>query len=188
VIWLELAFINLVCAMLLFCAMAHTIAHLCWRERGVIAVLLTILISGQVWLVPQIASQYLYAGPIILYWLWAADWIMAAFGAALLYERCANNGAERLNNARIDGLGPFGVFRWVVLPLVRGTLFLLALLTLLASGATFHVQGLSMQSIGAALHVHAPSFGVLLISSTLAALPLLAIFSLAKKLLPPTAM
>ena len=172
--------------MLAFCAMAHAIAHLCWRKRGLFGVLLMILVSAQIWLVPRIASRYLYVKQITPYWLWAADWIMTVFGALFLYQCCMSDRAERFDNARMDGLGAFGVFRWVVLPIVRQILFVLALLSLLASGAIFLVQGVAMQSIEAPLHVYAPSFEVLLTSSALAALPLFAIFFLAKKLLPPS--
>ena len=170
--------------MLAFCAMAHAIAHLCWRKRGLFGVLLMILVSAQIWLVPRIASRYLYVKQITPYWLWAADWIMTVFGALFLYQCCMSDRAERFDNARMDGLGAFGVFRWSfsqslgnIVRARTSELFAVALYFLSKAGHAINR--------GAAAFLRAQFRGLGHISA-LAALPLFAIFFLAKKLLPPS--
>lgn len=180
VIWIELAGINFVCALLAFALMAHAVARLRWRNRGVLFVFVAIFISAQIWLVPQFVNVLWARTHVPLYWLWCADWIVTAFAVVILWCRLKDLGRDQFDAAQIDGVGLFGVYWHVVLPLVSRTLGLFAVLMLLTLAVSFFARMLEVQS-AEQFHFYAPSAGLLVTCSALATLPLFAIFLIAKK-------
>ena len=64
-------------------------------------------------------------------------WIFTAYGTFLMRQHFLSTPTELEDAARIDGLGRFGIFRHVALPLARPALATLAVLTLLSSWNSF---------------------------------------------------
>ena len=146
VIWIELAGINFVCAILAFALMAYAIARARWRNRGVLFVFFAIFISAQIWLVSESVYALWAATHVPLYWLWSADWIVTAFAIVILWCRLKDLGRDQFNAAQMDGVGLFGVYWHVVLPLVSRTFGLFAVLTLLTLAVSFFARTLEVQS------------------------------------------
>jgi ABC-type glycerol-3-phosphate transport system permease component len=83
----------------------------------------------------------------------------------------------------MDGCGAIGIYWHIILPLVRGTLCLLALFTVLACALDFFTHTLDLE-MAQRLRLYGANIPVLLSDSAVAALPLFAIFLLVKKLFP----
>ena len=179
-IWIELAGINFVCAILAFALMAYAIARARWRNRGVLFVFFAIFISAQIWLVSESVYALWARTHVPLYWLWSADWIVTAFAIVILWCRLKDLGRDQFNAAQIDGVGLFGVYWHVVLPLVSRTLGLFAVLTLLTLAVSFFSRTLEVQS-AEQLEFYVPNAQLLVTCSTLASLPLFVIFLIARK-------
>jgi ABC-type glycerol-3-phosphate transport system permease component len=88
--------------------------------------------------------------------------------------------ADRFSAARIDGCTALGIYWYVVLPLVRRTLVLLAILILIAIGGFL----LAASSRIFQLSSQRPDFVLLVGVSLAASLPLIVLFLLAKKIFP----
>ena len=102
--------------------MAYAIARARWRSRGVLFMFFAIFISAQIWLVSESVYALWATTHVPLYWLWSADWIVTAFAIIILWCRLKDLGRDQFNAAQIDGVGLFGVYWHVVLPLVSRTL------------------------------------------------------------------
>jgi ABC-type glycerol-3-phosphate transport system permease component len=147
-------------------------------------VLLAIFICAQIWFIPQLVSAYVFNLTHVRYWIWFADWLVCSFSIVLLWQTFKDICADRHDSARLDGCGAFGIYWHVVLPLVRPTLLIISLLTLMASAADFiarEVENLQGQAI-----LIMTSYSTMIVSSAIMTVPLFAIFFLAKKLLPPS--
>ena len=177
-----LAGVNLVCAVLAYSILAYALARLRWRKHGIFFVLLSIFISAQVWLVPQLVSRFILGLNAALYWMWFADWLVCAFSILLLWHSFEGISADRADAARMDGCGPFGIYWHIVLPLVSRTMLLLAILTVIATSGDLLARGLENLQ-GQALYI-VTSLSFLIVSSAIMTIPLVAIFFLAKKLFP----
>ena len=180
-IWTILASVNLICALLAYSFLAYAMARLRWNGRGIALVLLAIIICAQVWIVPQLLSMFLLRRNVLLYWIWFADWLVCAFSIVLFWHGLKNTSRDRMDGARLDGCGPFGIYWHVVLPLVRGMLLLLAVLTLMATSGELLARGLEHLQRQTPYIVTGLSF--MIISSAIMTIPLIAIFFLASKLL-----
>ena len=179
-----LAILNLVCALAGYSFLAYTMARLHWSGRGIFLVLLAIFICAQIWLIPHLVSAFVFKLTHLLYWIWFADWLVCSFSIVLLWQTLKGICADRPDSAQLDGCGAFGIYWHVVLPLVRPTLLIISLLTLMASAADFiarEVENLQRQAI-----LLMTSYSTMIVSSAIVTLPLFAIFFLAKKLLPPS--
>ena len=119
-----------------------------------------------------------------LYWIWFADWLVCAFSIVLFWQTLKGVCADRSDSARLDGCGAFGTYWHVVLPLVRPTLLIISLLTVMASAADLiarEVENLQGQAI-----LIMTSYATMIVGSAIMTVPLFAIFFLARKLLPPS--
>jgi multiple sugar transport system permease protein len=170
-----LAGVNLVCALLAYSFLAYTLARFRWHGRGILLVLVAIIISAQVWLIPQLITTFVLRVNTTLYWIWFADWSVGAFSIVLLWHSLKDSSRDRADAARMDGCGPFGVYWHIVLPLVRQALFLLAIFNLMASAADLLADGLEIDRVGL-LHIIHPTLFLLIFSSALMTIPLIAIF------------
>jgi ABC-type glycerol-3-phosphate transport system permease component len=175
VIWITLVAVNLICVLLAYSFLAYALAQLHWRGRGVAFVLLAIIISSQVWIVPQLIRTYVFGINAVLNWIWFADWLATAFSIVLLWHVLSNISADRADAARMDGCGGFGVYWHIVLPLVWPTLLLITLALLVAPAAELFMRGEP---------VALDQMSLLAISGTMI-VPLIAIFLIARKLFPP---
>ena len=178
-IWTILASVNLICALLAYSFLAYALARLRWNGRGIALVLLAIIVCAQVWIVPQLISTFLLRINALLYWIWFADWLVSAFSIVLLWHGLKNSSRDRMDAARLDGCGPFGIYWHVVLPLVSRMILLIAILTLMATSGDLLARGLEHIQ-GRALYI-VPSLSFLIVSSAVMTIPLIAIFFLVRR-------
>jgi ABC-type glycerol-3-phosphate transport system permease component len=158
-------------------------AHLRWRNRGIFAVLLAIVICGQIWLVPQAIALFWFHWNIALYSFWLVNWIVSALSVVMFWNALTNASRDRADAARMDGCGAWGIFWHVVMPLVRQTLLIAATLIILPMliGLAAAFAGLSS--------FHAVDAGeidvrLLFAGSLIVSAPLIAIFFYARRLTP----
>jgi multiple sugar transport system permease protein len=174
--------VNLLCALVGYSFLAYALARLRWRGRGIVLVLFAIILCAQVWFVPQLISTFALGLPEVRYWIWFADWLTCAFSTVLLWHVLKDVPPDRADAAKIDGCSPLGIYWHVVLPLVRPTMLILGLLTLMANTAELlarEIENLQGQSTFIVTSIFA-----MILGSTIMALPLVAIFFIAKKILP----
>ena len=172
--------LNLLCALAGYSFLAYALARLRWSGRGLGLALLAIIISAQTWLVPQLLCTFVLGLNLLLDWFWFANWLVCAFGAVLLWHVLRDIPSDRADAARMDGCNAFGIYWHVVLPLVRQTLLLLAILILVAKG------GFLLARPSTTLYATARSadLAFLLAASVATTLPLIAIFFLARQFFP----
>jgi multiple sugar transport system permease protein len=125
---------NLVVTFVLYSVMAHLLARLAWRGRGLFAGILTIVVVQLFWIAPA----FLIAGArdanhAASYALWFGNWLVCGFAVALLWRTAIRIPKQLEDSTRLDGLSAFGTWRHVILPVVRRDLGLLALLTVMAT-------------------------------------------------------
>ena len=174
-----LAAVNLICAQLAYSFLAYAISRLQWSGRGIALVLFAVFVCAQVWIIPQSINTFLLKRHALLYWIWFADWLVCAFSIVLFWQTLKGTYADRRDSARLDGCGAFGIYWHVVLPLVRPTLLIISLLTLMASAADFiarQVENLQGQAI-----LLMTSYSTTIVSSAIMTVPLFAIFFLARR-------
>ena len=181
--WTILASVNLICALLSYSFLAYALARLRWQRRGIFFVLVTIIVSAQVWFIPQLIGVFVLKVSAVRYWIWFANWLVCAFSILLLWQSLKDTSRDPADAARLDGCGSFGIYWHIVLPLVRRTMIFLAILTLMATAGDLLARGLENLQ-GQALYVVA-SLPFLMIGSAIMTIPLIAIFFVARKLLPP---
>lgn len=151
-----------------------------WNGRGTALVLFAIILCSQAWIVSQLIKTYVFETNAVLYWVWFADWMVSAFSIILLIYALKDTSRDRMDAARLDGCGQFRIYWHVVLPLVRGTMLLLAILLLMATVGELLARGLEYLQ-GQALHV-VTSLPFLIVSSAITTIPLIAIFLVARKM------
>jgi putative chitobiose transport system permease protein len=132
--WTILAAANFAGALLSYAFLAHALARLCWSGRGILLILIAIIISAQVWFIPQLISAFVFHENLILDWVWFLDWLCCCFSIVVLWNVLRDTSPDHASAAGIDGCGAFGIYWHVVLPLVRLALLLLGILILIASG------------------------------------------------------
>ena len=125
---------NLAAMLVIYSFMAHLLARLAWRGRGVLGVILTIVVAQLFWIAPA----FLIAGArdpnnATSYALWFGNWLVCGFALVLLWRMVQRIPNQLEDSARLDGLGAFGAWRHVIFPFVRRDLGLLALFTVMAT-------------------------------------------------------
>ncbi len=179
--WTILATANLVCALLSYAFLAHALANLHWRHRGIFVVLLAIVICGQTWLVPQAVTHFWFRWNITLYSIWLIDWLVSAFSIVLFWTLFSHTSRDPADAARLDGCGALGIFWHIVLPLVRRTLLLIAILTLIATLVVLVAALGSPTSSSRIAGASGMDIGFLVVSSFLMTIPLIASFFYARR-------
>jgi ABC-type glycerol-3-phosphate transport system permease component len=125
---------NLVAMLVIYSVMAHLIAGLAWRGRGILGVILMILVAQLLWIAPA----FLIVGArdpdnASAYALWFGNWLVSGFALVLLGRTAQEMPRQLEDSARLDGLGSLGRWRHIVFPFVRRDLGLLALFTVMAT-------------------------------------------------------
>lgn len=128
--------INLLGMLLIYSLMANALTRLYWHGRGTMGVLGMIIVSGLFWIVPPFLSNLKDIDPAP-YPLWFGNWLVSGFSVVILCQNARWIPRELEDSARLDGWGWFGIYRHVVLPLVRRELGLIAFLTLMATSCLF---------------------------------------------------
>lgn len=123
--------INLVGMLLIYSLMANALTRFYWHGRGTMSVLGAIILAGLFWIVPAFLSNLKdldYPYP-----LWFGNWLGSGISVVILCQSVRWIPRELEDSAHLDGCGWFGIYRHVVLPLVRRELGLIALLTMMAT-------------------------------------------------------
>lgn len=115
----------------------------------------------------------------------------SAFGIFLMRQYAASAvPRELIEAARMDGCGEFGIFWWVVLPLLRPALGTLGLVTFIASwnnfigplvvmrSAAHYTLPLALRSLQSTVNTE---WGALMAGSAVATIPLLVLFALSSR-------
>ncbi len=169
----------------------YTLAKLRFPGRDLIfiVILSTLMIPTEMLVIPwYIMSARL--GWIDTYWGILFPGIMSAFGVFLMRQFMAGVPDELLEAARIDGLSEFGLFTRVALPLVRPALAALCIFTFLGNWNAFlwpliviQTAGMRTLPVGIALFSGeaGSSWHLIMAASTLAVLPVLAVFALLQR-------
>jgi len=188
-----LAVLNLICALVGYTFLAYALARLRWRGRGVPLVLFAIIISAQVWWIPQLIVSLILHQDTWHHDLHFADGMVTAFGIVLFWLLLRNISPAPFDAARLDGLSSLGICWHVVVPLVRSALVFLGIFVLLATWTDFvgifvapERHGFPRTLPTSSWDVIGPLLAVAAGWSTLGALPLVVIFFLARKLFPPS--
>lgn len=128
--------INLLGMLLIYSLMANALTRLYWHGRGTMGVLGMIVVSGLFWIVPAFLSNLrdIDSAP---YPLWFGNWLVSGFSVVILCQGVRRIPRELEDSALLDGCGWFGIYRHVVLPLVRRELGLIALLSVIATSPVF---------------------------------------------------
>lgn len=173
--------------LVIYAVMAHSLAKLACRGRGVFPVVAIIVVAQLFWILPALLIvPPRDADSASSYALWFGNWLVSGFGVVLLYQRTKCIPLSLDDSARMDGLAAFGTWRHVVLPFVRRDLGLIAFFTLIATLLPF--WGLINQPDTATVIVlyqrfssPAERIGLMIACSLLGALPLIAIFLAVKR-------
>ena len=155
-----------------------------FKNQMFLFVLATMMIPIQVQLVP------LYLVVNSLGWLNTYQGVfvpqaMSAFGIFLMRQMMLSVPDEILDAARVDGASEVGLFRHVAIPMTRAGLLVLALLTALTSWNDYLWPVIVLRSedmltvplgLAALINVYRVEYGMVLAGSTLAMLPVVALF------------
>jgi multiple sugar transport system permease protein len=170
---------------------AFAYARLRWRGRDPIFRLLvaTMLVPGQALLIPS----YLLIRALGWFDTYAALVVPAgasAFGVFLLRQFFLGIPSELEDAARIDGCGPLGVLRHVVLPLAKPALAALGIFTFMGTwnafeGPLIFTDSIEMRTLPIGITIfqgrYAIEYGPMMAAATLAAIPVTIAFLLFQK-------
>lgn len=170
---------------------AFAYARLEWRGRDKIFGLLvaTMLVPGQALLIPS----YLLVrglGWFDTYWALIVPAGAGVFGVFLLRQFFRTIPVELEEAARLDGCGPLGIFRHVVLPLSKPALAALGIFTFMASwnafeGPLLYTDTLTMRTLPIGITIfqgrYNTEYGPMMAAATLAAIPVTLAFLIFQK-------
>lgn len=178
---------NLAVMLAIYCFMALLLARLAWQGRGILGVVVMIVVAQLFWIAPALLivsarspeSSASYA-------LWFGNWLVCGFAVVLLWQTAKGIPRQLEDSAQLDGLGSLGTWRHVIFPFVRRDLGLIALFTIMATLLPFWAFiNLPDASNVIVLYQRASSpvehLGMMAAGSLIGALPLIAIFFLAKR-------
>jgi multiple sugar transport system permease protein len=170
---------------------AFAYSRLRWRGRDKVFSLLvaTMLVPGQVLLIPS----YLLIRMLGLFDTYGALIFPAgagAFGVFLLRQFFLTIPRELEEAARMDGCGPLGVFRHVILPLSKPALATLGIFTFMGTwnafeGPLIFADSLSMRTLPIGITIfqgrYNAEYGPMMAAAALAAIPVVIVFLIFQK-------
>jgi ABC-type glycerol-3-phosphate transport system permease component len=149
-----------------------------------VAMLLTLTLPPVILLVPQFELM-VALGWFNSFWALILPQAVGAFGVFLMRQYTLGVPRELMDAARIDGASELGIYRLIVLPLVRPGLAVLGILTVTASWndfvwplivATRPSMFVLNVGLGSLIGPYNYEYGMLLAGSFLATLPIVAVF------------
>jgi multiple sugar transport system permease protein len=160
---------------------AYSYSRLRWGGRDSLFSILvaTMLVPGQVLMIPA----YLLIRKLDLFDTYGALILPAgagAFGVFLLRQFFMTIPVELEEAARLDGCGPFGVFRHVILPLSKPALATLGIFTFIAAwnafeGPLIFTDSLAMRTLPIGITIfqgrYNTQYGPMMAAASLAAIP-----------------
>jgi ABC-type glycerol-3-phosphate transport system permease component len=173
---------NLVVMLLIYSFLTLLLARLAWQGSGVLAVIVMMIAAQLFWIVPAL---FIVGDSSASYALWFGNWLVCGFAAVLLWQTARGIPRQLEDSARLDGLGSFDTWRHVIFPFVRRDLALIAIFTVMATLLPFWAFiDLPDASNVIILYQRASSplerAGMMAAGSLIGALPLIAIFFLAR--------
>lgn len=189
---LFLVILNLVGTLFSCSLVAYSFARLQWpgRNFSFALMLATLMIPGQVTMIPHFLIVRSLGWYGTLYPLWVGSFFAGAFNVFLLRQFLKGIPRDLEDAARIDGCGFWRVYWYVMLPLVRPTLAAIAIFTFMGTWNDFmgpliylNDQRLYPLSLGLyAFNVQAGgNMGMMMAGSLLMTVPVIAIFFFAQK-------
>lgn len=192
---LFLVILNILLTLFSCSLVAYSFARLQWPGRAFSFALMlaTMMIPGQVTMIPHFLILRWLGWYNTLYPLWMPSLFAGAFNVFLLRQFLKGIPRDLEDAAKIDGCGYWRVYWHVMLPLVRPTLAAIAIFTFMGTWNDFmgpliylNDQRLYPLSLGLfALNVQtgggAGSMGIMMAGSLLMTLPVIAIFFLAQR-------
>ena len=172
-----------------FAAFAYSRLKWKGRDRVFSILVATMLVPGQVLLIPS----YLLIRSLGLFDTYSALIFPAgagAFGVFLLRQFFMTIPLELEEAARLDGCGPLGIFRHVILPLSKPALATLGIFTFMGTwnafeGPLIFTDSLSMRTLPIGITIfqgrYNTEYGPMLAAATLAAIPVVLAFVLFQK-------
>ncbi len=164
----------------------YTLAKLRFRGQNIIfiAILSTLMIPTEMLVIPWYTLS-VRLGWIDTYWGIMFPGLVSAFGVFLMRQFMAGVPDELLDAGRIDGVSEFGLFRRIALPLVQPALAALGIFTFLGNWNAFIwplivIQTPAMRTLPVGIALFSGEAGsswhLIMASSALAVLPVLAVF------------
>jgi multiple sugar transport system permease protein len=193
---LYIAAVNVIGTLVFSSLAGYAFARVRFRGRDVLFVLMlsALLIPLEVLMIPLYALMGWLGWlgthlPLLVLPVLGVD---AVIGTFLMRQYFLSLPVELEDAGRIDGLGRFGIFRRIALPLARPALATVAVLTFLTSWSAFlepiiFVSGVpELLTVPAAIPLFADSYGfpvweVQMAASTLSIIPILVVFLVAKR-------
>jgi ABC-type glycerol-3-phosphate transport system permease component len=178
---------DLAVMLVIYSFLALLLARFAWHGRGISGVIVTIVIAQLFWIAPALLivgarNPDSSASPA----LWFGNWLVCGFALVLQWQTAKRIPRQLEDSARLDGLGSFGTWRHAIFPFVGRDLGLIALFTVMATLLPFwafinlpdasNVVVLYQRSISLEGRIAMMAGG-----SLIGALPLIAIFFLAKR-------
>jgi ABC-type glycerol-3-phosphate transport system permease component len=177
----------------IYSVMAHAVARLRWRGRGVFGVVAIIIVAQLFWIAPAwLIVEGRDPDDAAFYALWFGNWLVTGFSLILLWQAALRIPRGLGDSARVDGLGMFGIWWHIVFPFARPDLLLLAIFIVMATLFPFLGFLTSPDAAHWIVRYHPvlpPVERILTMAagSLAGALPLIAIFFFARAKLPPKA-
>jgi ABC-type glycerol-3-phosphate transport system permease component len=178
---------NLVGMLVIYSVMAHLLARLAWRGRGIFGVIVMIVAAQVFWIaLALLIVRAREPDNSAAYALWFGNWLVSGFGVVVLRQRVGAIPRQLEDAARLDGLGLVGTWRHIVFPFVRLELGLIVLFTVMATLLPFWAF-INLPDFSNVIVLYQRFFSLegrivmMAAGSLIGALPLVAIFFLAKR-------
>jgi multiple sugar transport system permease protein len=170
-------------------AYAFARLHFPGRDRLFLAYLATLMVPGQVTLIPNFLIIK-YLGWIDTYQALIIPQVFSAFGTFLLRQFFLTIPRELEDAARIDGAGAFGIYRQIILPLSGPALATLAVFTFTAQWNNFLwplivINDAQMRTLTVGLRAlvgqYTVQYQLLMAGSVISLVPILVVFLFAQR-------
>lgn len=160
-----------------------------WKRLTFFAILSSLMIPGPVMIIPRyILINWL--GWIDTYWALIIPQGITVFGIFLMRQYIHAIPSDYIDAARVDGMGEFGIFARIILPLSRPALAALAILSFIGSWDALlwplvvvnsdSMRTLPMGIAGLAT-VHSPILPLMLPAATISVVPVVLVFAIFQK-------
>lgn len=172
---------------LFFCSLAgYVFAKMRFRGREFVfaAIIVTMMIPFQIKML-TLYEMMVQFGWVDTYWAVVVVGLMEPFGIFLFRQSISVIPDELLDAARMDGCGPFEIYRRVILPLVKPTLAAYAIFMFMWAWSDFlwplivlNTEALKPIEVGILgfSDIHNPEFVKMMAASTIAVAPVIVFF------------
>ena len=166
---------------------AYSFARLRWpgRDPLFLVLLATMMLPQAVTMIPVFLIFRALGWVDTLRPLWVPSFFAGAFSVFLLRQFFMTIPMELEDAAKIDGCSYFGIYRKIMLPLIKPALAALTIMTFMASwnnfmGPLIYINSPEKMPIAYALQLfqgaHLTEFGLLMAASTLVVMPVVLVF------------